>query len=80
MREITISLNSVSQIISLARVLSGLHEDVDLKCGHFIVDAKSVMGVLSLDFKKPVTLIVHSDNDSIIDFVMQELKEIGAIA
>ncbi len=76
MKELDVNIKDISQIISLVRVLSGLHEDFDLKCGHFTVDAKSILGMLSLDLKNPAKLIIYSDDASVVNFIERELEEI----
>ena len=76
MKELDVNIKDISQIISLVHVLSGLHGDFDLKCGHFIVDAKSILGMLSLDLRNPTKLIIHSDDAAVVNFVERELEEI----
>ncbi|NLY44113.1 MAG: HPr family phosphocarrier protein, partial [Clostridiaceae bacterium] len=45
--------------------------DVDLSSGRYVVDAKSIMGIFSLDLSKPIKVQVHSDD---CDAFMEEIK------
>ena len=45
--------------------------DVDLRAGRHVVDAKSILGIFSLDLSKPVTMEIYSDN---CDDLLEELK------
>ena len=46
--------------------------DVDLTSGRYVVDAKSIMGIFSLDLSKPIKVEVHSDD---CDKFMEELDK-----
>ena len=48
-----------------------IYFDMDLISGRYTVDAKSIMGIFSLDLSKPITIEVHSDN---CDALVEELK------
>jgi phosphotransferase system HPr-like phosphotransfer protein len=45
--------------------------ETDLKSGRFVIDAKSILGIFSLDLSKPVTLEIHSDK---CDDILTALK------
>ena len=46
----------------LQRIFAPMDIDVDLTSGRYTVDAKSIMGIFSLDLSKPLTMEVHSDD------------------
>ena len=52
-----------------AALANGCAFDVDLVSGRYAVDAKSIMGIFSLNLDKPVKLVVHSDGSAAEDFV-----------
>ena len=37
--------------------------DIDLTCGRYVIDAKSILGILSMDLTKILTVVFHDDND-----------------
>lgn len=53
-------------------IISKYESDFDLVCGRYIIDAKSIMGIFSLDLSKPVELNIH--DDAILDEVINSLK------
>lgn len=52
------SINDVKEFVNAANRCSG---EVDLISGRYIVDAKSIMGIFSLDLSKSITCQVHGD-------------------
>ena len=73
--EFQIKLSTVEQIRSFINKVERYNFPVDLKEGRYIVDAKSIMGIFSLDLSKDLELKIHSDDcadflDDIKDFVV----------
>ena len=63
MKTIKISLNSIDKVKSFVNDISGFNAEFDLVSGRYVIDAKSIMGIFSLDISKPIDLIVHTDAD-----------------
>lgn len=53
------TIEEVKQFVTAATMFDG---DIDLKSGRYVVDAKSIMGIFSLDLMKPIKMTVHSDD------------------
>ena len=53
------SINAVKEFVNLA---SAQVFDVDLISGRYIIDAKSIMGIFSLDLSHPITVEVRADD------------------
>ena len=62
MKEINITLRSISDIRNFVNAVNLLDYEVDLKQGRYLVDAKSIMGIFALDTLSPITLVAHSDD------------------
>jgi len=60
MQSITVLLNTIDKVKSLVTILSPVEGDFDLSSGRFKVDAKSIMGIFSLDISKPLQLDIHN--------------------
>ena len=71
MQEIQIKLTDMQAIREFVKAVVMLPYDVDLVQGRYIVDAKSIMGIFSLDLMNPITMTVHNDN---CDDIIEELK------
>ena len=63
MKSVKVNINSIEKVKSLVNIVAQFEYDVDLISGRYIIDAKSIMGVFSLDLSKPIELIIHSDSD-----------------
>lgn len=62
MTSVEIKLTSIQDIHSFVGIVSNHGMEVDLSSGRYIVNAKSIMGILSLDLTKPVILTAHADD------------------
>ncbi len=62
MTRTTISLQTVNDVHAFVNIVSKYEYDIDLISGRYAVDAKSIMGIFSLDLLKPIELIAHTDN------------------
>ena len=72
MKNVMISLPSVEAVKNFNSKIFGLLGDFDLGTGRYIVDARSIMGIFSLDLSKPLTLTIHSDQP---DEIVEALKD-----
>lgn len=52
---------------------SSFESPIDMQKGRYVIDAKSVMGVLSLDFSEGVTVVLHSNNNKEIERFNSEM-------
>ena len=64
MKTVQISLNSIDKVKSFVNDISRFDYDFDLVSGRYVIDAKSIMGIFSLDLSKPITLNIHADKDT----------------
>ena len=71
MKTVQISLNSIDKVKSFVNDITKFDYDFDLVSGRYVIDAKSIMGIFSLDLSKPVTVEVYNDS---CDDLMAELK------
>ena len=62
MKTVEISLNSIAKVKSFVNDISKFDFDFDLVSGRYVIDAKSIMGIFSLDLSKPITLNIHVDD------------------
>ncbi|NLM74600.1 MAG: HPr family phosphocarrier protein [Clostridiaceae bacterium] len=71
MKTFNILLKSINDVKDFVNIVNKYDFDVDLTSGRYIVDAKSIMGIFSLDLSKPIKVEVHSDSAD--DFI-NEIK------
>lgn len=73
MKTVDISLNSIDKVKSFVNDISKFDSDFDLVSGRYVIDAKSIMGIFSLDLSKSITLNIHADNAN-LDTIMEVLS------
>ena len=59
--QITVSLNKITDISKFVALVSKCRDNVVVKSGHFAVNAKSLMGLYSLDLTKPLKVEFYGD-------------------
>ena len=74
MTTVSISLNSIEKVKSFASTIAQYDCDFDLISGRYVIDAKSIMGIFSLDLSKPITLNIHADDD-VLETILASLKD-----
>ncbi len=62
MKELKIKLTNVADIRDFVNEVILVDYDVDLVQSRYTIDAKSIMGIFSLDLLSPITLVAHSEN------------------
>lgn len=73
MKTVKISLNSIDKVKSFVNEITKYDYDFDLVSGRYVIDAKSIMGIFSLDLSKSIDLNIHAD-DSEIEKILETLK------
>ena len=72
MKTVKISLNSIDAVKSFVNTVTKYESDFDLVSGRYVIDAKSIMGIFSLDLSKAIELNIHSEDQ--IDEILESLK------
>ena len=72
MKTVQISLNSIDKVKSFVNDITKFSNDFDLVSGRYVIDAKSIMGIISLDLSKPIDLNIHAEDN--IDEIMEALS------
>lgn len=75
MRQVYIRLTSAEQVQHFVKTLTTLSGDFELISGKHILDARSLMGLFSLDLSHPVPLKVYDDCTANINAIAPFLSE-----
>ncbi len=59
MKTVQISLNSIDKVKSFVNEITKYDNDFDLVSGRYVIDAKSIMGIFSLDLSGPLQLAIE---------------------
>ena len=71
MKTVHISLNSIDKDKAFVNEITKFDNDFDLVSGRYVIDAKSIMGIFSLDLSKPIELNIHSESN--VDEILEAL-------
>ncbi len=58
-----VSLNTIEKVKNFVKQVQNIDASVDLVSGRYVIDAKSIMGIFSLDLSKPIDIVIHSENE-----------------
>ena len=72
MKSVSILLKEAQNIKSLVSIINKYPYDIDLRSGRYVVDAKSILGIFSLDLSKPIELNIHSEGN--VDEILSVLQ------
>ena len=72
MKSIKISLQMAQNVKEFVKIVQDYPYEIDLKSDKYVVDAKSILGIFSLDLSKPLVVEIHSDN---CDDLVEALKK-----
>lgn len=77
MKTVKISLNSIDKVKAFVNEITKFDSDFDLVSGRYVIDAKSIMGIFSLDLSKPIDLNIHAQDslDSILEALAPYIVE-----
>ena len=76
MKTYTIMIDSIVDAKNFVNIVNTCDFDIDLESGRYLVDAKSIMGIFSLDLSKPIKMHVYTENltafeQQIKDFIVK---------
>ena len=62
MTSVTVNINSIDKVKRFVSAITSFDNDFDLVCDRYVIDAKSIMGIFSLDLSKAIDLNIHDDD------------------
>ena len=71
MKSVMIRLSLVENVNNFVNIVTRYPFEMDLRAGRHVVDAKSILGIFSLDLTRPITLEVYSDE---CDELLKEIE------
>ncbi|MBQ6238846.1 MAG: HPr family phosphocarrier protein [Firmicutes bacterium] len=82
MKAISVLLNTIDKVRNFVTAVSPFPGELDLKSGRYTVDAKSIMGIFSLDLSRPMDLLIHEnaenpDLDKAIQPFLAPMKDVS---
>ena len=77
MKSVTLKLSQAEEIKEFVNTVNRYSYEMDLRAGRHVVDAKSILGIFSLDLSKPIALEIYGDDcaellNEIAPFIAEE--------
>ena len=72
MKTVRVCLDSIDKVKGFVNDISRFNTDFDLISGRYVIDAKSIMVIFSLDLSKPIELTIHESDE--IDEILKALQ------
>ena len=72
-----VSLGTIESVKNFVTKITEFEEDFDLIQGKYVIDAKSVLGIFSIDLSKPVLLRINAEGER-LEQIKKEVKEFEA--
>jgi phosphotransferase system HPr-like phosphotransfer protein len=77
MTTFNVKLSTIENVKDFVNIVSKYDYEIDLKSGRYVVDAKSIMGIFSLDLMNKIEVTVHSDEcgdlmEELADMIVEE--------
>ena len=72
MKTCMIRLSTIQDVRTFVDIVTAANTDVDLSSGRYVVDAKSIMGIFSLDLMNPIKMSIHGDN---VEEILEQVKK-----
>ena len=66
MTVLTVAFTQISQVPAFVNLATQYPDDVDLVSGRYTVDAKSLLGIYSLDLRNPVKVVIYGENSELL--------------
>jgi len=75
MIQFIVKFSAIDQVQKFIDDIRKVPFDVDACHGHYVVDAKSVLGILSLSLGREINLVPHTDNSADFDLIQKICEE-----
>ena len=72
-----VTLNTIEKVNRFVKIANEFDCDIDVVSDRYVLNAKSILGILSLNLLKPIKIIIHSDNEKMVERfneIMEEFK------
>jgi phosphotransferase system HPr-like phosphotransfer protein len=73
MKNVKIRLSTIADVQKFVNIVTRADTDIDLVSGRYVVDAKSIMGIFSLDLLNPIELKAHTNDEGVLANLLTQL-------
>ena len=76
MKSFDIFFKTIVDVKNFVNIVNKYDFDIDLESGRYVIDAKSIMGIFSLNLANPIKIYIHSDNTDRIEKELEQFKDL----
>lgn len=73
--KIKIKIDDFQKAREFSRVVSEYESDIDIICGRYVIDAKSILGIYTLDLSKKVYVSINTNNGNEIERFNEDMNK-----
>ena len=74
-KDLLVTINTIEKVNHLVKIANEFDCDIDVISERYVLNAKSILGILSLNLLEPIKVVVHSNNKEIIEKFNESMEE-----
>lgn len=74
MTKAVVNLNELRKLNMFVNDMCTFVADIDAVRGRYVIDARSIMGMISLDLSTPLDIVINSDDEAEINRFLEVTK------
>ncbi len=79
MKTLKVKFSTIDHVKKFVNAIQSVDADIDLVHNRYVIDAKSIMGIFSMDLSRPLDLVIHSEDKELTDFLSKIFSELGIL-
>ena len=73
-KTVKVQINTIDRVKAFVETACSIESDLDIVSGRYVIDAKSIMGIFSLDITNPLTLKIYANNEETVNEILEKMK------
>lgn len=74
-KEVIVSLNTIQKVKDFVNIIDKFESDVDIEQGKYVINAKSIMAIFSLNLLEPMVAKMDSENEEEMESFIRVMEE-----
>lgn len=79
MKTLKVKFDTIDHVKKFVNAIQTVDTDIDLVHNRYVIDAKSIMGIFSMDLSRPLDLVIHTEDEKVIDSLTKLSLDIGIL-
>lgn len=79
MKTLKVKFSTIDHVKKFVNAIQSVDADIDLVHNRYVIDAKSIMGIFSMDLSRPLDLVIHSEDKELTDSLSEIFSELGVL-